>query len=129
MDYIYGKHGLGGALIKMLFLDYLYNVPNATSGLDEILVETATEISILVPLLLFFVYFVVFLGGVSLQSARIGKADYPMWSVVASLSITILSLIISIIEGLMRLDWLVIVVVVTIFSAVWLFLDRQQGEV
>lgn len=107
----------------------LYSLPNTTTGLDEILVETASTVPSFTPLLLFFVYFVVFLGGVGLQTRRIGTADYPMWSVVASLSTFMIALLMSVIEGLIRLDWLVIIVVVTIFSGVWLFLDRKVTEV
>lgn len=113
----------------MKFLNYLYTLPNSTEGLDAILVETAEAVPHLTPLLFFFVFFVVFLGGISLQRTRMGTADYPMWSVVASLSVFLLALVMSVSTGLLHLDWLVIVVVVTIFSGVWLFLDRRQSEV
>lgn len=107
----------------------LYNLPNATTGADDILVETITAVPALAPLLLAFVFFVVFLGGISRQKARIGTADYPMWSVVASLSTFLVALIMSIVEGLIRLDVLIIVTVITIFSGVWLFLEKRAGEV
>ena len=80
-------------------------------------------------MLLLFVFFVVFLGGISRQKARTGTSDYAMWAVVASLSTFMVTLIMTLIEGLIRLDWLVIVVVITIFSVVWLFLDKKQSEV
>lgn len=112
----------------MIFLDYLYNLPNATSGLDAIGQETVSTLPSLLPLLFLFVWFVVFLGGVGRQKARVGTADYAMWSVVASLSIFMLALITSTITGLIRLDWLVIITVITIFSGVWLFLDRKPSE-
>ncbi len=76
-----------------------------------------------------FVWFVVMLGGVGLQTKRLGTADYPMWSVVASLSVFLLALVISVVEGLIRLEWLVIIIVITIFSGVWLFLDRRASEI
>ena len=112
-----------------MFLDYLYNLPNSTEGLDAIVVETSTSVHALTPLILAFVFFVIFLGGISRQKARSGTADYPMWSLVASLSIFILSLIMSIIEGLIRLEWLVVVFVITIFSALWFFLGSKPGEI
>jgi len=108
---------------------YLYNLPNATTGFDDIAVQTVTAVSAFTPLLLVFVFFVVFLGGISRQKARNGTADYPMWSVVASLSTFMVALILTLYEGLIRLDWLVIITVVTIFSAIWLFLDRKTSEV
>lgn len=113
----------------MIMLNYLYELPNATTGLDDILVETATAIPSFAPLLMVFVFFVVFLGGAGMQSRRLGTADYPMWAVVASMAVFMLALLMSVIEGLLRLEWLVIVLVITIFSGVWLFLDRKQSEV
>lgn len=106
----------------------LYNLPNSTSGLDQLLIDTTTSIPYLTTFLLVFTWFVVFLGGIGRQKARKGTADYPLWSVVASLSTLIIALIMSIVEGLIRLDVLVIVIVITIFSGVWLFLDRKQSE-
>lgn len=113
----------------MIFLDYLYELPNATSGMDSIVVQTVTAVPGFIPLLLLFVFFVVFLGGISRQKARTGTSDYAMWAVVASLSTFMVTLIMTLIEGLIRLDWLVIIVVITIFSVVWLFLDKKQSEV
>ena len=106
----------------------LYNLPNSTEGADNILIETASAVPQLIPLLLVFVFFVVFLGGTSREKARKGRADYPMWSVVASLSTLLIALLMSVVQGLIRLDVLIIVVVITIFSGVWLFLDRRQSE-
>lgn len=113
----------------MIFLDYLYALPNATTGLDDVLIETVTTVPSLVPLLFVFVFFVVWLGGVGLQSRRMGSADYPMWAVVASMSVFLLALITSVVEGLIRLEWLVIIIIITIFSGVWLFLDRKTSEI
>lgn len=107
----------------------LYNLPNSTVGADDILVDTISAVPGFAPLLLVFVFFIVFLGGISRQKARNGTADYPMWSVTASLSTFLVALIMSLVEGLIRLDWLIIVTVITIFSGVWLFLDKRAGEV
>lgn len=111
-----------------MILDYLYELPNATN-LDDILVQTETSVSGFIPFILAFVFFVVFLGGIIRQKNRTGTADYPAWAVVASISIFILALIMSIIEGLIHLDWLIIIVTITILSGVWLFLDKRQSEV
>lgn len=110
-------------------MPYLYNLPNSTSGLDSILVDTVTEIPALAPLLFLFVWFVVALGGIGLQTRRLGSADYPMWCVVASLSTFLVALLMTVIEGLIRIEWFVVIIVITIFSALWLFLDRKQSEI
>ena len=107
----------------------LYNLPNSTSGIDEIVIQTITAVPSFTPLLLLFVFFVVFFGGVARQIGRTGTADYPMWSTIASLSIFMISLIMTVIEGFIRLEWFIIVIVITIFSGMWLFLDRKTSEV
>ncbi len=111
----------------MIFYE-LYTLPNKTTGLDDITVQTVSAVSAFTPLLLLFIFFVVFLSGIGRQKARTGTADYPMWAVVASLSIFIISLILTLVSGLIRLEWLVIVTVITIFSGVWLFLDKRGSE-
>jgi len=108
-------------------MTYLYTFPNATTP-DNMLVQTVTAVPSLVPGFLLFVFFLVFLGGISRQKMRTGTADYPMWAVVASLSILMLSLIMGIIPGIISLEYTAIVVVITIFSGVWLFLDRKVNE-
>lgn len=108
-------------------MTYLYNFPNATQP-DNILIQTATELPSLIPGFLLFIFFVVFLGGVSRQKSKTGTADYPMWAVVASLSILMLTLIMGMITGLVNVEWTSIVIVITIFCGVWLFLDRKINE-
>lgn len=113
----------------IFFLDYLYNLPNATEGLDSIVVQTATAVSSFVPLLLLFIYLVIFIGGVIRQKRRIGTADYAMWSTISSITTFFVSLILTLGEGLMSLEWLVTVIVITIFSGIWLFLDHKASEI
>ena len=117
----------------MIFLDYLYNLPNSTGGIDTILVDTVSVFDnspvSFTPLLMAFVFFIVFLGGVSRQKMRSGFADYPLWCLIGSLATYLIALLMSVIEGMIRLDILIIITVITIFSGVWLFLDRKQSGV
>lgn len=110
----------------MVFLE-LYTLPNVTNGMDTLLVDTITVVPGFTSLVLAFVFFIVFLGGIARQNLKTGSADYSMWSVVASLSTFMIALIMSTITGIINLDLLVIVIVVTIFSGVWLFLDRMNN--
>jgi len=112
----------------MIFLDYLYNLPNATSGLDTIATQTITSFPTFIPVLLLFVFLIVFIGGITSQRARTGTSDYAVWSVIASISIFLITLLFSVTSGFIKLDLLVIVTVITIFSGVWLFLDRRTSE-
>jgi len=111
-----------------MFLE-LYSLPNTTTGIDNILIQAQAQVSILIPLLLTFTWFVVFLGGISRQKARMGTSDYAMWSTVASIACFLVSLFLSIQSGFIDVTTLVVVSVITIFSGVWLFLDHKQSEV
>lgn len=109
---------------------YLYSLPNETTeGIDAIGEQIVTSVPAFTPLLLLFVFFVVFLGGSARQKLRTGDADFSMWAVVASIGTLLIALVLSITAGFIRLDWLIIVVVVTIFSGVWFFLDHGKSDV
>lgn len=110
-------------------VDYLFTMPNSTGGMDEILTQSASSMSGITPLLLLFTFLVVAIGGIWRQSLRTGTADYSMWFVIASLLTFLLALMMSVIEGLIRIEYLVIVVVITIFSGIWFFLDRDNSGV
>ena len=112
----------------MIFLDYLYTLPNITSGLDSIVSDTAGVVP-LVPLILFFIFLVVFIGGITRQKVRTGSADYPAWAIIASIATLLPALLLSVNAGYIRLDWLVIVVALNILSAIWFFMDRKVSEV
>ena len=109
---------------------YLYNLPNSTSGLDSIILQMTTgSFYWLVPVMLFFTFMLVFLGGISRQRIKTGTADYSAWAIIASMATLLPALLFSVSAGYIRLDWLVIVVVINIGSAVWFFLDRKITEV
>jgi len=108
---------------------YLYELPNSTAGIDAIAIQTFSSFPWMTPLILMFVFFTVFLGGITRQKLRSGTADYPTWSIIASLSVLIIALLFSVTAGFIRLDWLVIVISLNILSAIWLFLDRKSSEI
>jgi len=107
---------------------YIYELPNAT-GIDSTLVQTISSVPEFTPLFLVFIFFIVLLGGSARQKARTGSADFPMWSVVASMSTLMIALLMSTITGIIQLDWLIIVVLITILSGLWLFISHRQSEV
>lgn len=121
---MYGKHGKE-IQIKMA----LYDAPNLTSGMDTAIVETVEAVSIFTPMFLLFIFAVVFIGGMVSQRRRTGLGDMPMWATIASLSTLMVSLPLTLTSGLIQLDYLVIIVVITIFSGFWLFMDRNRMEV
>ena len=106
----------------------LYDLPNMTGGVDETMIQVVTAVPSFITGLLFFVWFMIFLGGTSSQRNKTGYSNYPMWATMASLSTTLIALILSIKEGLMNMTILTICVAVTIFSGLWLFLSQNRGE-
>ena len=113
----------------MFFLDYLYSLPNSTEGIDEIITQTVEVFPGFTPMKLFFIFLVVFIGGITRQKLKTGTADYPAWAVVASLATLLPALLFSVSSGFIRLDWLVIVLTLNISSAIWFFLDRKPSEI
>jgi len=110
---------------------YLYDLPNATSGIDGILLQMTGEsssFSFLVPMFLFFTFMVVFIGGIMRQRTRIGTSDYSVWAVLASIATLLVALLFSISAGYISVDVLVICVTLTIGSGIWFFLDRKGSE-
>lgn len=114
----------------MMFLDYLYAIPNSTVGIDSIVLQmTRGSFSWIVPLFLFFTFMMIFIGGITRQKIKTGTADYSVWAVLASIATLLPALLFSVTAGFIRLDWLVIVVSLNILSAIWFFLDRKITEV
>jgi len=114
----------------MIFLAYLYELPNATEGIDSIVHQMTTgSFYWLVPMILFFTFLTVFIGGITRQRIKTGTADYSAWAIMGSIATLLLALLFSVSAGYIRLDWLVIVLTLNILSAVWFFLDRKITEV
>ena len=114
----------------MMFLDYLYALPNSTEGIDSLILQmTQGSFYWIVPVMLFFTFILVFMGGISRQKIKTGTADYSAWAIMASMATLLPALLFSVSAGFIRLDWLIIVVALNIVSAIWFFLDRKITEV
>tara|TARA_Y100000310_G_scaffold338496_1_gene428287 strand:- start:164 stop:493 length:330 start_codon:yes stop_codon:yes gene_type:complete len=106
----------------------LYNLPNATGGLDNILIQVVSEVPSLMVMTTMFVYVFVFIVGMGLQTRRTGFADAPLWSTLGLISASFLNLIFSLGTGIIDPIVLGITIALTTFSALWLFLDRGRNE-
>jgi len=115
----------------MIFLDYLYTLPNATEGIDSIVnqMTIGSDFYWIVPMFLFFTFLIVFIGGITRQRVKTGTADYSAWAIIASMATLLPALLFSVQAGFIRLDWLVIVVTLNILSAFWFFMDKKTSEV
>jgi len=114
-------------------VDYIYTLPNSTTGIDSIIGQTMNSggsmASFIPGSILFFIFLVVFIGGSTRQKTRTGTADYSAWAVVGSVATFFVALLMSISAEYIQLDWLLIVVTLTIGSVTWFFLDRKTSEV
>ena len=105
-----------------------YAIPSGnTTGIDNMIVDVVTAVPIFVPSLLLFIYFVVFLTGFRKQSERSSTGgDMPLWGTIAGIVTSIVALILSTREGLITLPILVMPIVITIVSAIWLFASKDR---
>ena len=104
-----------------------FNFPNGTAP-DEVLISTATAVPAFPQMLLFFTWVLIFFGGIQKQSKRFGYSDTPQWAVIASMATFLLSLVMTIKDGIISLPILMIVLSITILSAVWFFMSRGRFE-
>lgn len=107
---------------------YLYDTPNLTTGMDEVIVDLATTIPAFVPMLLFFVFIVVLIGSSTSQRKRAGTIDFAASSILASIAMLLIALPMTMISGLINLEVLAIVITVNILSGIWFFLSHKSGE-
>lgn len=104
-----------------------YNLSDAVVP-DEVLINIATTVPVFPIMLLVFVWFLIFFGGIQRQSRRFGYSDAPQWATLASLACFLMSLVMTMTEGIIGLPILLIVVGVTTLSAIWFFLSRGRFE-
>ena len=107
---------------------YKFAQPTLVGGMDQTLVEVATAVPAFIIGFLIFVWMIVFLGGMGQQSSRKGFGDAPLWATMASMSTVLVSLLLTLKPGLMSIEALGIVVAVTIFSGIWLFMSKGRNE-
>jgi len=106
----------------------LYDQPNLSGGIDDAIISTAQSVPSFPIMILVFVFFVVLLGGSANQKRKTGNADIPFWSVSASLSTTLLALIMTIGIGIIDIQTLGVVLAITLMTGLWFFLSKTKGE-
>lgn len=109
-------------------VEYIYNLPNSTN-LNTITTQTINVVPSLSAWILFFVFMVVFLGGSGRQRYRTGQVDFPAWAVVGSVSTWLIALLMSVSEGYLQIDWLIVCTFFSILSGLWFFMDRRSSEI
>ena len=108
--------------------DYLFDFPNVSGGYDSALTETVSTVPSLIPWFLFFIFGVVFLSGILNQKRRLGFIDAPFWAITASICTLVVTLPMTLIEGIIQIQVLAIVVAVTLACGVWFFMDKGRFD-
>lgn len=106
----------------------LYDQPTLMGGMDDTLVEVASTVSTFIPGLLIFVFGFIWISGMATQKRATGYADVQMWTVMASVGTMLVSLMLTLRDGLMNIEILGVVMAINVFSGLWLFLSRGRGE-
>ena len=105
----------------------IFNEPNFTGeGLDEALAGVSQSVPIFTPMVLFFVFCIVFITGYKRQRETTGFADAPLWGTIAGVVTSMVALTMSLKSGLIQIEILLLVVTTTIGFAVWLFSSRDR---
>ena len=104
-----------------------FDFPNGTTP-DAALIGISTSVPALPIMILVFTWLFIFLRGSIKQSQRFGYADFSQWAVLSSMACLLLSLMMTVISGIITVQILIIVVSVTILTAIWFFLSRGRFE-
>lgn len=99
---------------------------NFTEGLDQLFFYTASQVPIFLPMVLFGLFMVVMLGGFFTQQRQTGKGDITMWMAIGGYITTGAAFILSLIEGLLSLQTVIIILVITIFLTTLYLLSRDR---
>lgn len=109
--------------------NYTYEFPNINQGMDEAVLGVMRTVDVFVPMFLLFVFGFVLIAGMTAQKRRTGMADMPLWSTMASLSTLMITLSLSLYQGIVDLYVLGVVVSITLASGIWLFTSQNRNEV
>jgi len=107
-----------------------YTIPNMTGGIDETIAQVAQTVPTFLYGLLLFVFGLIFIGGSSTQKKRLGYADYPMWGLMGAIAIFLVTLLLSLTDGIVTIKGPLfgVVIGITFMFGLWFFLSRGRGE-
>ena len=99
---------------------------NFTEGLDQLFFYVASEVPIFIPMILFALFIVIMLGGFFSQQRQGGRGDFLMWGAIAGYITTGAAYILSLISGLISLQTVIIVLVITVVMNAFYLLSRDR---
>lgn len=101
------------------------NLTNGSTGLEQLLIYEAGQVPFLMPGILFSIFIIILSAGYFSQDRRIGEGNFPMWCAIAGLITTTGAFILFLYQNLLNLEVLIICVIITILSMLWLFLSER----
>lgn len=104
----------------------VYVITNETA-LDKIFVSIGSQVPVLFPLLLFFEFIIIAVGGTFANQRRIGYSNFPMWASIGSLVTTTTAFILFLIDGLIPLSVLGVCVAFTFGFVAWFFFSGDES--
>jgi hypothetical protein len=102
------------------------NLTNQSNGLEQLFIYEATQVDILIPSLLFFIFVSIMAGGYYSQQRRLGEGSLSMWSAIAGYITSILSFVLFLYNGLISLNTVIIIMAITFLCTIWFLLSREE---
>lgn len=103
-----------------------YRAPPVNATLEQLLADQSMQIPLLWPFILFFIFVVLAGSGFIYLESRARRASLPVSCSVAGLITTTLAFILFLIPGLIGLETLVVTVIISIASAIWMFVSGND---
>ena len=107
-----------------------YTLPNSTNlnttkGADEILIYVASQVPIFFPMFLFAFFMVILIGGYMATINREGRGRMAESFAVAGFLTAILSILLTLIEGLIPIWITVLCVTIAILGVIWYLSTKE----
>ena len=104
-----------------------WTLPGNLTDPVDILVNTSTQVPILFPGIILLVFGVIIIAGAYSQERKTGKSNISMWFAVSSLITTTASLFLFLIDGLVPLEFMMIMMGITLFSVIYFFFNTSRN--
>jgi len=103
------------------------NMTNGTTGLEDLLISTSSQIPSLFGMILFFIFIVIAGAGYYSQERRNGRGNLPMWLAISGMITTVGGFFLFLIRGLVSLQTLMISLSITIVCIMWFLLTPDEA--
>lgn len=101
-----------------------YNLQQNITNPTDLLINVSTEVSIFAPIMLFFVWALITIGGFMANDKKTGKTSFFQWLVAGGFVTNIISLILFLIVGIISLEIVIVYLALFIGSVLLFFLTE-----